>query len=343
MPGRTNPKPTRRPALVLDLAPRIIVGLFLITLPLFMPSDLENMFTKVLIFGILALSLDLIFGYGELWSLGHAAFFGVAGYTVAILTLKAGIESFWLVAPCGILMAGLIAAVFGFVALRVSGVYFMMITLALGELVTSIVWKWPRFTGGSDGLPGIPPADFGFPWEATVTNVYYLILVVFVLCFLSLYLIINSPFGYSLRGIGQNELRMRSLGYNTWVCRYVAYVLAGLFAGVAGVLFAYSNGFVHPNHIGVPTSVSVLIMIVIGGSKTLSGPIVGAGVILLVEYISSIHFPERWPLILGTVFVGTVMFARGGIMVQLAKISPVNRLVVVVIGLGLVAAVPLLR
>jgi branched-chain amino acid transport system permease protein len=283
-----------------------------------MPTDLESLFTRILIFAIFALSLDLIFGYAGLWSLGHAAFFGIGGYTAGMLAKTGIIESFWLTIPAAIIVTGIAAAIFGFIALRVSGVYFILLTFALGQLVYGIVWKW-RLVGSSDGLSGIPIPQLGFTWSATPTNMYYLILAIFVICYALLYLVIKSPFGHTLKGIGESELRMRALGYNTWMYKYLAYIVAAVFAGVAGALFAYFSGIIHPSHVDVSASTLVLLMVIIGGSKTIFGPLIGAAVIILLQYVISIYTPERWPMIVGAVFVAAVLYASGGIMPYLNK------------------------
>lgn len=306
---------------LIRFAPHIGSGVILVVLPLFLSSYLQSMMTKFLIFAIFAMSLDVIFGYTGLLSLGHAAYFGVAGYTTGILILRYGVESFWISAPGGILMAGLVAAIFGIIALRVSGIYFLLVTFALGQLLFSVATKWYSMTGGSDGLAGIPHPDLGLPWFTwDAINFYYFVFLAFVICFFILYRLINSPFGYALQGIREQEARMRSLGYNVWLYKYVAFVIAGLFAGVAGVLFGHFNGLMAPMHLGIVTSALAMLMIIIGGTGTLFGPAIGAGVIIFVEHFASIYTPERWPLILGAVFVVSIMYFRAGIGVHLLRL-----------------------
>ena len=301
-------------------APLVAFGLFLVTLPLFMPTALQGVFTRILIFGIFVLSLDVIFCYAGLWSFGHAAFFGVGAYVVGLLVLKAGITSFWLAAPIAIFAASLAASIFGLIALRTSGVYFLLITFALGQLVYSIVLKWTGLTGGSDGLSGIPPPELGFVRVNSPALMYYFVLAAFVASHLGLFRFIRSPFGLSLKGIGENALRMRALGYDTWLCSYIAFIIAGLFAGLAGVLFSQFNGLVAPSHVGVAASAMVTVMLIIGGSKTILGPFIGAALIILLEYFVSIYTPERWPLIVGAIFVAAAMYARGGIMLHAGRL-----------------------
>jgi branched-chain amino acid transport system permease protein len=130
----------------------------------------------------------------------------------------------------------------------------------------------------------------------------------------------NSPFGYALRGIREGESRMQSLGYNTWLYKYIVFIITGAFAGVAGVLFVYYNRFIAPTHVAVGTSFLPMVMVIIGGSGTLLGPVIGAMVIVFVEYFASLFTPERWPLILGAVFVAAIMYARGGIDIHLSRL-----------------------
>ncbi|MCK4828198.1 branched-chain amino acid ABC transporter permease, partial [bacterium] len=281
----------------------------------------QSIMTKVLIFAIFAMSLDIIMGYTGLLSLGHAAFFGVGGYTVAILISKYNISSFWITAPAGVLVSVLFAAVFGVIALRVSGIYFLLVTFALSMLLNSVASKWYSMTNGTDGLAGLPRPDLGLPWLTwDAASFYYFTFLFFVICFFLMHRVVNSPFGYALRGIRENETRMRTLGYNTWLYKYIAFIVSGLFAGVAGILFAYHNGIMTPYQLGVNVSTLAMLICIIGGPGTLWGSVVGSLVTILVEYFSSIFIPERWPLILGGVFVISVMFLRGGIASHLLKL-----------------------
>lgn len=321
--GRVNLKSVRRPwqEQGVRFAPYIASGLILIVLPLIVPVYLQSMLTKVLIFAIFAMSLNLIWGYTGLISLGHAAFFGVGAYASAILIMRFGIESFWISAPSGILTAGLLAAFFGVIALRVSGIYFLLVTLALGQLVYYIAIAWRPVTGGTDGVIGIPRPELGLPWFTwNATFFYFFVLLAFVICFFLLYRLVNSPFGRALQGIREDEPRMRCLGYNTWLYKYVAFIVAGMFAGVAGVLFGHFFGAVVPVHTSVITSTLVLLMVIVGGPRVIFGPVIGAAVVVLLEYFASIYTPARWPLILGAVFVIAVMFLRGGISLYLVRL-----------------------
>jgi branched-chain amino acid transport system permease protein len=161
---------------------------------------------------------------------------------------------------------------------------------------------------------GIP----GFTWNTI--SFYYFILVVFLICFFLVSRIMNSPFGHALRGIREGESRMRVLGYNTWLYKYIAFILTGAFAGVAGMLFVYYNNLIVPAQLAVGTSFLPMMMVIIGGSGTLLGPVIGAFVIVFVEYFASLFTPERWPLILGAIFVAAIMYARGGISIHLTRL-----------------------
>lgn len=308
-------------AQVVRFGPYVVIGAIVAIWPLFMPDHLQSLMTRILIFGIFAMSLNLLMGYTGLFSFGHAAFFAVGAYTTGILIIRCSIESFWIVAPAGVFMAALVAAAFGIIALRTSGIFFLLVTFALGQLVFTVAWKWRSVTGGSDALLGIPRPDLGLPWLTwNDISLYYFILFFFAISVLLLYWIANSAFGHALQGIRESERRMRSLGYNTWLFKYFAFVIAGLFAGVAGVLFAYYNGLVSPAHADVTTSGLVMLMVIIGGTGVIFGPIIGATVILLLGYFASLVTPERWPLILGVVFIVAIMYLRQGFGVYLLEL-----------------------
>jgi branched-chain amino acid transport system permease protein len=304
-------------------APVGIIVSALLTLPLYVDLSIVSLFTKIIIFGLLVMSLDLLVGYTGLSAFGHAAFFGLAAYTVAVLGKHFNVTSFWVAAPAGILTAAFAACIFGLVALRVSGVYFLLITLAMGQLVYGIVHTsvgpLGALTGGSDGLGGVQyPEIFGYAFEAE--TYYYFAFGACAVCWLLLYLITKSPFGYGLQGIRENQIRAHAIGYNTWLYQYIAFILGGLFAGVAGVLYVYYNGFISPEGVGIGASGLLWLMLIIGGSGTLWGSIIGAAVILVLQYFVGGFTPERWPLILGVCFVGVIMFYRGGILPQLIKL-----------------------
>jgi branched-chain amino acid transport system permease protein len=282
-------------------------------LPLALSSYQLGLLTKMLIFAIFAMSLNLILGYGGLPSLGHAAYFGVAAYTVGLLALR-GVANFWLDVVAGLAAAALTAALFGLLALRAQGAYLLMITLALAQVLWGIAFGWRSFTGGDDGLAGVPRPAAGLPWSlADGARFYYLVTVVFAVTTALLALIVRSPFGRALVGIRESERRMEVLGYNTWAHKYVAFVLAGGLAGVAGILFVYYNGFVSPAYLSVVLSAMGMIMVILGGAGTLLGPALGSGLIVFLENAIS-AYTQRWLLVLGLIYVVVTLFAPAGLL-----------------------------
>jgi branched-chain amino acid transport system permease protein len=312
---------------LLSWAPYVIIGLIAIMLPPFGGAYIQGMIAKVLIFGIFAMSLNLLLGYSGLFSLGHAAFFGVGGYTAGLLITRYGVTSFWAILFATLLVAVIFAAILGIIALRLRGVYFLLVTMAFGELLYGIAVKWRNMTGGSDGLAGISYPELGLPGiTMNATSYYYLVLVVAIVCFFLMYKVASSPFGQALQGIREDGGRMQALGYNIWLHQYIIYIVAGVFAAIAGLLFAHENRFISPGHLGLTNSVFVMLMVIIGSTNTVFGPILGAAVIVLLEHFIGIAIPARWPLILGCVFVLSVMFFRAGIGIYLADLWNKTRL-----------------
>jgi branched-chain amino acid transport system permease protein len=288
-------------------------ALVLALLPLWLSSYQLGLVTKVLIFAIFAMSLNLVLGYGGLPSLGHAAYFGVGAYTVGLLALRVT-ANFWIDLGAALTASALTAALFGLLALRARGSYLLMITLALAQVLWGIAFGWRGLTGGDDGLPGIPRPAAGLPWSfADGGRFYYLVLVVFGLTVAALAVIVHSPFGRALVGIRESERRMAVLGYDTWLHKYLAFVLAGLLAGVAGGLFAYYNGFVSPAYLSIVVSAMALIMVILGGAGTLLGPVAGSAVIVFLENVVS-AYTQRWLLALGVIYVAVTLFAPSGLM-----------------------------
>jgi branched-chain amino acid transport system permease protein len=271
--------------------------------------------TRALILAILAMSLDILLGFAGLPSLGQAAYLAVGAYLTAILASKYNFGlgwSFWLVILFGILMGAATAALFGLLAIRARGVYFLMITLALGQCVWGLAYRWNSMTGGDNGinLPGRPA--FGIHLSDDVTY-FYTVFGFFVVALLLLYVLVKSPFGRSLEGVRECEVRMRILGYNTWLHKYVAFVIAGGFGGLAGVLWAHANGHVSPEDVVLTTSVDALLMVVLGGSGTLVGGAIGAGLVVFVrEYLSTLV--PWWQYVLGGVYVLTILYLPSGLM-----------------------------
>ena len=291
----------------------IAVGLLLLILPLGLNSYQVGLLTEMLILALFAMSLDVLLGYSGLPSLGHAAFFGVAAYVVGLLTLRAGLNP-WLAFPLGVVAATLTGALYGLLALRTRGTYFLMITLALAQVLWGIAFGWRSMTGGDDGLPDLPRPDWALPWSLLDTlPFYYFTMLVIGLATVLLVCIVRSPFGHALRGIRESESRMLALGYNAWRYKYLAFVLASAFAGVAGCLYAYFNRFVSPEYLHVVRSAEVLLMVILGGAGTLVGPALGAALITLLENVIS-GYTQRWLLILGGIYVVVTLFAPRGLL-----------------------------
>ena len=272
--------------------------------------------TRALAFAILAMSLDLLLGFTGLASLGQAAYFGVGAYLTAILANRYGFGlhwDFWLMLPLGMISGAALAAVFGLFAIRAVGTYFLMITLALGQCVWGLAYRWNSVTGGDNGLTlqgGRP--KFGIDLSDAV-NFYYLVFAIFVASLIALYILVKSPFGRSLEGIRERELRMKILGYNVWLHKYIAFIIAGAFGGLSGVLWTYTNGIVTPESVVLTTSVDALLMAVLGGAGTLVGGVIGSFIVFgLRDYVSTLV--PWWQYILGIVYVLTILYLPSGLM-----------------------------
>ncbi len=307
--AQTQSRASRRSTLVSGLT----VLATLLVFPFVVPSVyLQNVITEVLIFGIFAMSLDLLIGYTGLVSFGHAAFFGVAAYTAAIVATRYS-DNLLATLAAGVVAAGLLAVPTGGLAIRSSGIYFLMLTLAFSQIVYAAAWKWTWLTGGSNGLAGVPRPKFGgFDFSSPATF-YYLVLVFFVATFLALRRLVSSPLGHSFIGVRENESRMQAIGYDVWRIKLASFVIAGLFGGLAGALFSYYNGFVSPHDVYWSVSGHVMIMVIIGGAGTLVGPVLGAAFFLIVQNVVSSQ-TDRWPLIMGLAFIFFVLAARRGIV-----------------------------
>jgi branched-chain amino acid transport system permease protein len=228
--------------------------------------------------------------------------------------------NFWILLLLGVLFSMLLAALTGLIILRSSGPYFFMLTLAFGQLVFAVAWKWRSLTGGDDGLPGISRPQIGFNIMTGESRAfYYIVLFIFLTGFLLLWKLIASPLGRSMKGVRESETRMQALGYNIWLIKYAAYVLAAGFAAAAGVLNAFFNGFVSPQELNWTLSGMIMLMVIIGGTGTLAGPAIGAAIIVILQNWSS-SYTDRWPLLTGSIFVLCVMFARNGVAGKLQEL-----------------------
>ncbi len=290
-----------------------VAGLLIVLLavPLFAGDFWVGILVQLLAFGMLALAVDLLLGHGGMFSMGHAAFFAMASYAVAMLEARHGLPTV-VAAPAGVLAATLLAVVFG-LAVRTGGVYFILVTLALAQIVYGVSVSWVAFTGGDNGIGGVPFPAVGSLQIESLTAYFYLAFAVTVVVLVLYRLLVSSPFGLTLRGIRESESRMRSLGYNVTAHKYVAFIISGMLAGISGVLYTYANRFVSPHAASFLISAEAALMAIVGGVGTVLGPFVGAAIVLLIRnYLSS--FFHHWLLLMGVVFIAAVLWTPEGVM-----------------------------
>ena len=292
----------------------VLVIALLAALPLLLSGYQTSLATLTLIYALLAMSIDILAGYAGRTPLCHGAIFGVATYVVMYFVTTLG-GSPWIGMLLGILVAVAVSMVFAVLAVRTTGVYFLLLTLALGMVVWGICQRWTSVTGGENGLRGaVRPA-----WLLDPMHFYYFVLAVGLVATLVMWRFVNSPFGLTLRGIRESESRMKSLGYHTTLHLIAGFMFSGLMAGVSGVLYALFNSFVSPSTVALAQSVKGLLMAIIGGVGTLFGGVVGAAVIIGLENIVS-SYTERWSMVLGLLFVLTMIFAPEGVVGKLRSL-----------------------
>jgi branched-chain amino acid transport system permease protein len=279
-----------------------------------------GLFARVMVFAIAALSLDLILGYGGLVSFGHAAYLGIGAYAVGILSFH-GIANGLVHFAVALLAAAVAALVIGFVSLRTSGVYFIMITLAFSQMVYFLGISLNQY-GGDDGLNIRRHSDFGSFFDLDDPTIFYYFVWALLLLFLVLgNRIVRSRFGALLEGTRSNERRMIALGFPTFRYKLTAFVIAGAVCGVAGALFANLTLFVSPSIMHWTRSGEILMMVILGGIGTLFGPVLGAAAYLLLESVLS-RWSEHWQAILGPVLILVVLFSKTGLLGLLASRRP---------------------
>jgi branched-chain amino acid transport system permease protein len=290
----------------------------LVTLPYWMPGVYYlNVSSQILFYAIFALGLNILAGYGGLVSLGHAGLFGIAAYATGY-TLQAGFGH--PVAIFNALTAGMTAmAVFAVLSLRSTGIGFIMITLALGEIIWGLAYRWISITGGDNGinLHGRPD-----PFGVAITSAsafYYTTLVVFLVALAAVTVFVRSPMGAALMGTRDQPRRMTALGYHVWAIRFWACMFSGLLTAVSGILFVYYTQFISPQALDLTASAEVLLMVISGGSGTLLGPIVGAALVIVVKSVVS-GFLERWNMLLGAIFVAIVILMPEGLVPGTARL-----------------------
>jgi branched-chain amino acid transport system permease protein len=291
----------------------ILAFLILVIMPPFYTSYWVTLVTQMLIYGVLAMSLDILIGYTGLSSFGHAGFFGSSAYVVAILATRYKM-GFLTCFVSGIVVTTAISMIFGLLVAHATGVYFLIITLALGMTLWGLAFRWVTMTGGDNGISGIPRPDLGLPISLKdPLTFYYVILIFFLIALILMAIYVRSPFGHSLKGVRESESRMRVLGYHTWLHKYLSYVSAAAFGGAAGALWAYFDGFISPYNMDLTASIEIILMVILGGPGTLIGPALGAGIIVFLKnFISA--YTQRWLLIVGTIYILTILYAPQGLI-----------------------------
>jgi branched-chain amino acid transport system permease protein len=295
-------KPRNAPVIVL-------VGVVLLALvPLIVPGYRTGLVTQVLIYALLAMSIDILAGFAGRTSLCHGAIFGTSTYVVMYCVTVAG-GNVWTGCVLGVLAAMAVSLIVGVLAVRTAGVYFLLLTLALGMVVWGVCVRWTSVTGAENGLRGNVRPD----WLADPSRFFYFVLVLSALLMFAMWRFVSSPFGMSLKGIRESESRMRSLGYDTSRHLLIGFVFSGFVAGVAGALYALFNSFVSPTTVALTQSVMGLLMAILGGIGTLCGGIVGSALIVVLQNVIS-SYTERWSMVLGLMFVLVMMFAPEGLV-----------------------------
>ena len=284
----------------------------LVTLPIWVGNTYYiNIASQILLWAILALALNVLVGWAGLTSLGHAGLFAMAGYAAAML-LDRGYGHFT-ADVMAIVVTLATAAVFAVLALRATGIGFLMITLAIGQILWGIAYRWVSLTNGDNGINvSTRPAPFGL--ALTSAPAFYLAtLLVFLIAVATMAMFARSPFGAALRGTRDQARRMTALGYNVWLIRFLAILFSGFWSGVAGLLFVYYNQFIGPQVVALTTSAEALLMVISGGSGTLLGPIVGAAIVVIMKNVASAYI-ERWNLVLGVIFILIISFMPEGLV-----------------------------
>ena len=290
----------------------LLVLIALAALPYWAPGSYYiNISSQILFYAIFALAVDVLLGYGGLVSLGHAALFGIACYGIAVV-IGAGWGHFAAIVIT--LMLTLIAtAIYAVLSLRAVGIGFLMITLAVGQILWGLAYRWISVTNGDNGLNVQSRLAILGLSLSSATAYYYAVLAVFVLCVLMVWVFVNSPFGATLRGTRDQPRRIDALGYNVWMIRFCACLFSGLLTGIAGILFVYYNQFISPQALALTASAEVVLMVISGGAGTLLGPIVGAALVVIMKNVASAYI-VRWNFVLGAIFVAIVIFMPEGLV-----------------------------
>ena len=294
--------------------PSIVIFLVLLILPSFIPRFYTYILALIFVTSLLAMSLNLVVGHGGLFQFHHGVFYGVGAYTVALMLKKTSLPM-WTGFIAGPIVAAMMGLIIGWLCVRLSRLYFGMLQISLGSLIWVIVFRWYSFTGGDDGIPGIPmPSLF-----SSLKNSYYFILIILAICLILMYMILKSPFGSTLQAIRDNPQRCEAIGINVRRHQLIAIVIATFFAGIAGVLFVALERSVFTDLLFWTLSLEIFIMCLLGGWFTFAGPILGAAIMVALRTFVGI-FTEYWTLILGIMLILIIFFLPEGVMGYLEKI-----------------------
>jgi branched-chain amino acid transport system permease protein len=296
-----------------------VFAVLALSLPFVAGDFYVNLASQIYIAAIFALSLNLLVGFGGMTSLGHASYLGVAAYLSALLTSRYGFGH-GAAALISILGTIAMAAFFGIIALRATGLGFLMITLALSQVLWGLAYRMSNITNGDNGITGVTrPAPFGISLESA-TSFYWFALAVAVISFVMMAIFVSSSFGSSLKGVRDQPRRMAALGFNPWMIRWITFIYAGFWGAIAGLLYVYYNKYIHPTSLSTTSSAEALLGVIAGGSGTLAGPAVGAALVLLLKNYASAYI-ERWNMLLGLVFLFIVLVMPTGIVPGLQKLT----------------------
>ncbi len=280
----------------------------LLILPTFIPLFYVYILSLIFITSLLAMSLNLLVGHGGIYQFHHGVFYGVGAYTYALISTKTSLP-LWVGFIVGPIAAGLVGLLIGWLCIRLTRLYFGMLQISLGSLIWAIVFRWYKFTGGDDGIHGIPMPSF----LSSLNSSYYFILIILFICLAVLYLILKSPFGSSLEAIRDNPERCKAIGINVRRHQLIAITIATFFAGVAGVLFVVLEGSVFPDLLFWILSLEIFIMCLLGGWFTFAGPVLGAAVVVSLRTFVGIY-TEYWTLIMGVILILLIFFLPEGLM-----------------------------